>query len=255
MSAGTAFSMNGLPVYSSKTTSAFFVPRAAGLAVGSMLTNFTSAGLTPISFAKAGPHDLVPVRGGNSDRLAYQVLGLGDARVLPEEHGVGMLVENDPDDLDLRALGPAFDRHGRVGDADLSLAGIDHLDGESRALADHDVDVESLLLEPPFLHGHVVGGVVAGDLPVELEVDLRRCLGESPTRRQSRCEKYGRYLQSVHMHFSFSKRKPRVRHADTSISGHFTSTLRCAQGMKNLSARPTSPNSETPNSETSMSPA
>jgi hypothetical protein len=106
-------------------------------------------------------------------------------------------------DLDLRALRPALDGDGSIRDADLRLAGVHHLDGESRALADHDVDVEALLLEPPLLDRHVIGRMVAGDLPVELEVDLRRCLGEGFPRRQSRGEAYGCNLQSEHWHTSF----------------------------------------------------
>ena len=108
-----------------------------------MFTQVTLPWSMPCSLAKAGNIWRCPSPGGAPMRLALEVLGPGDRRVLAAPDVERRLVEDHADDLDLAAAADGGDDHGAVGEADVRAAGVHLGDRVARALGVLELDVEA----------------------------------------------------------------------------------------------------------------
>ena len=103
--------------------------------------------------------------------LAHDILRLGDTAVIPEIHGIGMVVEHDADDLYGSAVLSVLEGNGGIADGDVGGTGVNGSGGITGALTNDHVYIQTGFLIPALVQSHIVRRMVSGNGPVEQEVD------------------------------------------------------------------------------------
>ena len=150
-----------------------------------MLTQVTLLASMPLSLGEGRAHLALAVARRRAERLAFEVLGLGERLVLAAEDVERRLVEHHADRLDAscRAPSAAITTRG-VGEAGIGAAGVDLGDRVARALGVLQRHVEALGLVVALVERDPVGGVVADREPVEREGELLLRRGAAGRREQ-----------------------------------------------------------------------
>src|SRR6266567_9016168 len=139
----------------------------------SMVTMFTLPASMPVAFTKAGQKELAAAD-VEADRLALELLRLGDVELLEREDADGRARPDAGDRHEVKTTADAARLNGHVEEAEVVLALVDRDAHLGRAEAAVDGDVETAFLPVPELLGGEGEAVGAEREPWQRELDRGR---------------------------------------------------------------------------------